>query len=102
MTASTQVWLWQPLIKAITDTGLSHIRFVICGREPPDIDRWTKQLVTTTELQPLGERDVVEYLGRRGIPEEERTTVARTLHRIRKGNPYDIALDVDILLEPVR
>ena len=100
MTTSTHTWLWDQLITGVTDAGLAHVRFVICGRTEPPINRYMRQLVVMSELKPLAVSDVAEYLARRGIPEGERTIVAQTLHRLFKGNPFEIANAVDNLLGP--
>jgi hypothetical protein len=80
MTSSTRDWLLKELVIGVTDGGLSHVRFVICGREAPEIDHFTEDLVHVAELKPLQVKDVVEYLERRGHPDaENRPIVAKFL-----------------------
>lgn len=99
MLAETEEWLWESLIRGIGDRGITNVRFVILGRKKPEVDRYKKELIVFNELKPLEKPDVIEYLRKRGIPDEDLDATAKTLMAAHKGLPLNIATTVDSLLE---
>lgn len=96
MTKSTQEWLLNEVITAVTDAEMTHVRFVICGREAPSINRFIEDLICVAELKPLGVDDVIEYLELRGHPDpEKRGIVAETLLQVSDGNLLTLGNMVD-------
>lgn len=99
MTPQTRGWLWDSFVAGVAEREMANVRFVILGRTEPELDRYKKPLVVLSQLTPLGKDDVIEYLGKRGVPESERLTMARTLMGAHKGDPLKIATTVDQILE---
>lgn len=96
MTDSTRTWLWEEVIAGAVDASLAHVRFVVCGEKPPNLDFCFDDLVYLAELKPLGLPDVIEYLARRGAPENERELTARALMDAAEDNtPFSILKLVD-------
>lgn len=96
MTKSTQEWLLNEVITGVTDAEMTHVRFVICGREAPSINRFIEDLICVAELKPLGVDDVIEYLELRGHPDaEKRAIVAETLLQVSDGNLLTLGNMVD-------
>jgi hypothetical protein len=98
MSELTQRWLWESVIRAITEKPLPNVRIVILGRSKPEIDRYRKPFVTISELTPLSKKDIIELLEKRGLPAEERETMAKTLMASHKGHPLQINTTIDELL----
>jgi len=99
MQEETKEWFWELLISGISERGLTNVRVVLLGREKPDVDRYKKDLIVFNQLMPLAKADVIEYVRKRGIPEDECEGVAKTLMAAHKGLPLNIATTVDALLE---
>ena len=99
MSAATKNWLWESVIPGVIDRGLRNFRFVILGRERPQVDRSAARLTVFNELKALAEPDIIEYLGRRGVPEAEWPTLVKVCLKRFKGRPADIAVLVDSLVQ---
>lgn len=99
MSPQTQEWLWSRFVAGVVNQRLLNFRFVISGQieATPDISR--KPLVVFSAIEPLKYEHVVVYLKRRGIREEEIQSTAKTMMRIFKGRPYDIAAAVAEILD---
>jgi hypothetical protein len=96
MTKPTQEWLLNELITNVADADLAHVRFVICTRETPPINRFIEDIFCVAELKPLAVEDVIEYLERRGHPDvEKRPIVAETLLQVSEGNLLTLGNMVD-------
>lgn len=95
MTEDTQKWVWGELLQSLRDGRLGSIRFVLCGREEPLLDRDMQRLVEEAELQPLAHQDIVEYLVKRGVDEQSHDDLASMLLVATDGNPLHIATLVD-------
>jgi hypothetical protein len=99
MSETTGRWLWSAFIPGVAEGGITNVRFVILTRARPELDRWKRQLVDETELEPLKIADIVTYMDRRGVAAEHREALAQMVFAISKGNPLDIANHVDSFLE---
>jgi hypothetical protein len=94
-TDETYKWLWAGIISALEEGRLKNIRFVLCGRTKPQLERAAALRVKEAPLQPLGLSDIEMYLERSGHVAEGRDIVARMLLAGSKGIPLEVALQLD-------
>ncbi|HZI20291.1 MAG TPA: hypothetical protein VEY09_17050 [Pyrinomonadaceae bacterium] len=99
MTDDTRKWVWGELLNAVMEGRLQNIRFVLCGRERPAVDRLMESFIEQSELRPLGYEDIVAYLERRDIPEGQRELVAEVVYANTGGKPDEVAYNVESLLQ---
>lgn len=99
MTEDTRKWVWGELFRSVRVGRLRNIRFVLCGREEPLLDRDMQMIVEEAKLQPLELMTITEYLAKRGIDESSRNDLAMMLMVTTKGNPLQIATFVDGFLK---
>jgi len=100
MSETTGRWLWSAFISGVADRpAIANLRFVILTRTKPELDRWKRQLVDETELEPLTIPDIVMYMEKRGVAAEHREALAQMVFAISKGNPLEIANYLDLFLE---
>lgn len=99
MSLDTEKWVWGELFGAVRDGRLNNIKFVLCGQNPPKLDRDWRILVEEAELQPLGREHIINYLGKRGLDEASRPDLADMLLSHTKGKISQIAEMVDAFLQ---
>ena len=99
ITDDTHKWIWGELLKSVKDGRLRGVRFVLCGREVPRLDRDMQMIVEEAELQPLALANVIEYLIKRGVEEGSCNDLAAMLLVATKGNPLQVATLVDGFLK---
>lgn len=102
MPKDTRDWLWSRLLAPLQEGELKNVRFVLAGRERLEIDRFMSFLVQESELVPLKQAHIVDYLARRGVEEEHRNELALLLLTVSEGNPHMIAIQTDRYLEAKR
>ena len=71
------------------------MKFVICGRRKPTVDRLWRNAIEVAELMPLELEHVLTYLERRGVNEADRQALAVMLFANSDGNMLEIANRVD-------
>lgn len=99
MTEVTHKWVWQELIRSLHDGRLQNIRFVLCGRQEPMLNRDMYMIVEDARLKPLVTEHIMEYLAKRGVVERSRSDLASMLLVATQGNPLQIATLVDGFLK---
>ncbi len=100
MTTDTHQWVWGELLKNVRENDLRNVKFVLCGRQEPQLDRDIQFFVEEMRLQPLNLADTKSYLAKRGINNEEvRNMVGQLLLDVTKGDPLKMATLVDTLLK---
>ena len=99
MTKETQEWVWGELRPAANDGRMGRIKFVLCGRIEPKVDRLWRDVVEVAELKPLAGEHVLAYLKRRGVQNAGREQLASMLLVITKGNMLELATHVDGYLD---
>src|SRR6267378_2663119 len=102
MPKDTREWVWSRLLAPLLERALPNVRFVFAGREKPAVERFMSFLVQESELVPLKQEHIVDYLKRRGVNEEHRDELATLLLAVSEGNPHMIALQTDRYLETKR
>jgi GTPase SAR1 family protein len=102
MPEDTREWVWKTLLTPLLDGRLESVRFVLAGREKPKCDRDLRLAVSESELKPLEEQHIVDYLARRGVSEEHRQDLAVMLLGSARGEPALVALQTDLYLERKR
>jgi hypothetical protein len=96
----TREWVWGTLFgRYVAEGKLPRALFVLAGREKPTYERDLGFLVEARQLQPLQEMHVMDYLGKRGIPDMHRHVLARMLLAAAAGQPNLIAMHTDRFLE---
>jgi hypothetical protein len=95
LTDETYKWLWAGIISALEEGRLKNIRFVLCGRTKPQLERAAALRVKEAPLQPLGLSDIETYLERSGHVPDGRAVVAQMLLAGSKGIPLEVALQLD-------
>ena len=106
MTSGTRRWFWQDILKDLQNRELSGVKFVLGSRDrpsPEEFDRFLQMIARSSQLQPLDEPHVLEYLEKRDIPDVDeagitRQMFAKTLMKLSKGHPQTIANLVDTYL----
>jgi len=99
MTENTRKWVWGELLRSLSGGRLNNIKFVLCGREEPSLDRDLQVIVEETKLMPLALENIIDYLAKRGVGESSRRDLAAMLLVMTKGNPLQIATLVDGFLK---
>jgi hypothetical protein len=99
MSDETRAWMWGELLAAVRDGRLARTKFVLCGREEPELDRSWRSAVEIARLAPLGEDHILSYLELRGVPVEGRVQLAKLLLVVTEGNLLEIATHVDSYLK---
>ncbi len=95
LTEETHKWLWAGLISSLEEGRLKNIRFVLCGRNKPQLEGAVALSVKEAPLQPLGLPDIETYLERSGHVDDGRAAVAQMLLAASSGIPLKIALQLD-------
>ena len=95
MSAETEKWVWGELLPAVCDGRMGRAKFVLCGRKAPEIDRLLRGAIEVAELNPLTRDYILAYLGRRGVEEKDRESVADMLMLATEGNLFKLAALVD-------
>ncbi len=95
MSAETEKWVWGELLPAVCDGRMGRAKFVLCGRKAPEIDRLLRGAIEVAELNPLSRDYILAYLGRRGVEEKDRESVADMLMLATEGNLFKLAALVD-------
>jgi hypothetical protein len=101
MSAETSAWTWGELLVAARDGQLGRTKFVLCGRETPELDRSWRFAVEIASLAPLSEEHILTYLERREIPVEGRAQLAKLLLVVTEGHTLQVATNVDSYLKRV-
>jgi hypothetical protein len=99
MTRETSAWVLGELFHTVQTGALRNVFFVHCGREKPVVDRFMDSIVEEAELGPLGQKDIVLYLQKRGMEEANLDPYAELLLVATKGNPLQIATLIDALMK---
>jgi len=100
---SISYWFWRDLIGPLVDQGnFLAVLTTAAGASSPAIDRWMQSAMESAALSRLSELHVVEYLGRRGVPEGDRRAVANFIMSDvgKYGHPEEMARLVDMYLRP--
>lgn len=95
MTEETEDWVWREVLPAACDNRLGRVKFVVCGRRKPAVDRLWRSVIEVAELHPLTAEHVLAYLERRGVDEAERKALADMLLVVTGGNMLELATHVD-------
>ncbi|HSF28965.1 MAG TPA: ATP-binding protein [Candidatus Tectomicrobia bacterium] len=95
MTDDTRKWVWNELLRGVRERRLCNVRFILCGREEPLLDRDMQMIVEEAELRPLALADIAAYLAKRGVEANSCSALAAMLMVATKGNPLQIATLVD-------
>lgn len=97
----TYQWLWDELVRALNNGRLRNVRFVLCGRNKPQLGGNLAMSVRQAALGPLGIPDIDNYLARNGLRAEanERRKIAEWLHLSTDGIPFQVATKVDAYFE---
>lgn len=90
MSLDTEKWISSELLRAVGEGQLRNIRFVACGQRKPNLSEW-RPLIQETQLQPLTMPHIIEYLAKRGVPEEYQEIAAGILLDATNGKLSDIA-----------
>jgi GTPase SAR1 family protein len=98
MSPSGERWLWEELLLAVREARLTGIKFVLCAKEQPQLDRDWRIFVEEAELQPLALEHIEAYLEKRGVEEAQRNALAIMLLGNTKGKISLIAEQVDCFL----
>jgi hypothetical protein len=98
MTADTERWIWGELLGRSRDGQLPNIKFVLCGRKEPQLDRTWNRACEVKQLRPLERQHIVIYLEKRGVTAEGREQMADVLLIASKGNLLNLATLVDAYL----
>ncbi len=97
-------WVWGEMLRAAVEDRLGKISFVLCGRKPPDIEPEMEMMVKRTELRPLRQEHIAEYLLKRAQEENVQALLnnpalidfcAETLLGATKGQPLAIASSIE-------
>ncbi|MGH6892581.1 MAG: AAA family ATPase [Dongiaceae bacterium] len=94
MTADTERWIWGELLGRCRDGQLPNVKFVLCGRKEPQLDRTWSRACEVKQLRPLEREHIVAYLEKRGIV-EGREALADLLVVVSHGNLLNLATYVD-------
>ncbi len=97
MTADTERWVWGELLGRCRDGQLPNVKFVLCGRKDPQLDRTWSRACEVKQLRPLEREHIVIYLEKRGVA-ESREALADILLLTSKGNLLNLATLVDSYL----
>lgn len=95
MPKETEAWVMKELVVAALDGTIRNVRFVHCGLRKPSIDKDHAWSVTETELRPLADNDVAEYLKKRGVVADDGIAIARQLIEKTDGYAGRVAKFVD-------
>lgn len=98
MTADTERWVWGEMLNRSRDGQLPNIKFVLCGRKDPQLDRTWRPACEVRQLRPLERQHIVIYLEKRGVT-ESREQLADMLLVASKGNLLNLATLVDGYLQ---
>ena len=100
MSTDTRAWLWEQLLNCVRTEEIDGVKFVLCGRTPPPDDRDWKIFVDCSELKPLRQEDITEYLTKRAasVSTETRSELAKMVYAWTKGRPTEVATAVDLYL----
>ena len=99
VTEETEDWVWGELLPAACEGRMGRVKFVLCGRKEPQVDRLWRGAIEVAELEPLSREHVLAYLERRGVEEATRDPLADMLLVVTKGNMLDLATHVDAYLK---
>jgi len=99
MTQDVEEWVMNELIVAAITGDLLNVKFVQCGQRRLKINEEIEFAIEETTLGPLGERDIVEYLEKRGISGEDVGGIASVLMNQTRGFAGEIAKRVDAYAE---
>ena len=102
MSPGTEDWLWSELLCLLRDRTLTNLAVVVCGQRKPSLEADWDVCTEVAEIGNFEESHVVEYLAKRGVPEELRPVVALTLHAVTRGKVGDLVEKVGLLLETLR
>jgi hypothetical protein len=100
----TRNWIWQEFFRPVRAGGLQAARFVLCVQGSPESTLEVgdlRTLIKRTDLKPLGEEDILDYIVQRHenrFTRDECRMAARLLAQNTKGRPGDVATAVDGLL----
>jgi hypothetical protein len=97
MTADTERWVWSELLRCSRDGQLPNIKFVLCGRKEPELDRSWRPTCEVKQLRPLEKEHIALYLEKRGVT-EGREQLAVAFLVTTKGNLLNHANLVDAYL----
>lgn len=87
---STLSWLWDELFTRVSEREIVNVFVVLAGQQAVEVPPRLFDCMRTYQLQPFRTPDIEEYLRRRGIAENEVSTLARFLTPTAK-TPYEIA-----------
>jgi hypothetical protein len=99
LTQETAQWLWGQFLPKLRDGVLGQVKFILCGRRDPQLDR-TWFVAEVRELSPMATGEIVSYLQRRGVDvsQTELERIARFLVGMAEGSMMRIANGVDFYL----
>lgn len=95
MPKEVEQWVMESLLIAILEGELENVKLVHCGQRVPPVEDSYDWSVSEVQLKPLGEKDIIEYLEKRGIREEHPEEIARKLLNSTKGFAGRVAKFVD-------
>ena len=98
MTEETRNWLCCEFLSVIINGDLSNLRLILSGRDTLSFGWDFKRCIKEHELRPLAETDILEYLLRRGVDENDCDKLAGVIYLATQGNPRDIANMADLWL----
>jgi hypothetical protein len=98
MTKEMELWLWEQLLAELVGKKIKGLKFVVCGRRKPELDRSWKQTTVIRQLKPLRREHIEAYLIKRGV-QEGVDVLANFLEATTHGNMLELATQVDAYLE---
>lgn len=99
ITEEVEDWVWHELLPAACAGKMGQVKFVLCGRKEPTIDRIWQSSMEVAKLEPLSEEHVIAYLERRGVEEAHRQTLVDVVLPASKGSMLELAMLVDGFLK---
>ena len=99
LTAETNTWLWDEMIRALKSGKLQNVRLVLCGRSKPQLQGDAALFVKEAALKPLEVPDIEQYLERSRLRAQDRASTAETLFAMTDGIPFKVAMGLDAIFE---
>jgi len=97
MSLETERWICDEFVRRIDEGELPNVKLLAFGQRKPKLPN-SRQFIDESQLQPIGEDHIVEYMIRRGVPEEIRNIAAGVILIASQGNPCVMANLVEGLM----
>ncbi|WP_338771973.1 AAA family ATPase [Massilia sp. METH4] len=97
MTADTERWICDEFVRRIHEGELNNVKLLAFGQRKPKLPS-SRQFIEEAQLQPISEQHIVEYMAKRGVPEEVRGVAAGIILVASHGNPCEMANLVEAVM----